>query len=96
MNYRFKTEKEFLAQYGFNWRSRVPLQWVSELVEGRSMDHLFGKDVRKTLSSDCLVQIAKNGVRKDVSYQTSDRIWNISGDMLTKGSERISLINKDR
>jgi len=46
--YRFKTESEFLTEFGENWRSNVDRLWNSS---GR-MDHLFGQPYPFFIKSD--------------------------------------------
>lgn len=38
---RFKTEKELIEQYGYNWRRRHQYIWVDP------MDYFFGKEIDK-------------------------------------------------
>ena len=39
MNYRFKTEEEFKALYGDNWRAHIPEHWTSH------MDFMLGMKI---------------------------------------------------
>jgi len=40
--YRIKTEKEFLDEFGYNWRMVVRYHFIKD------MDHLLGQDIEET------------------------------------------------
>ena len=39
--YRFKTEQEFISEYGINWRDTINRKWRSD----NRMDFLFGMEI---------------------------------------------------
>ena len=39
---RFKTEAEFIQEFGLDWRNKVPYNW------GKQMDYLLGQDIVKS------------------------------------------------
>jgi len=66
--WRFKTEKEFIAEYGPDWKNRVLYTWAIE------MNYLLGEPFEGKLPTD-----KEEGTCKEVS----DWPWSISKDMLT-------------
>ncbi len=55
---RFKTEKEFIKEFGEDWREDVEYRWIYE------MDHLFGEKCKNVddygweISDDMLIGIS--------------------------------------
>ena len=68
--YRFKTEKEFIEEFGVNWRNKVRYMWVN------GMDYLLGTEIP---SSNVLLS-EDNSIKFIVESWKS---WNISENMVT-------------
>lgn len=68
--YRFKTEKEFIEEFGVNWRNEVRYMWVN------GMDYLLGTEIP---SSNVLLS-EDNSIKFIVESWKS---WNISENMVT-------------
>lgn len=66
--YRFKTEKEFIAEFGKNWYEQVRCTWA-----GGDMDYLFDTMVPSRAISELLL-----GGTGQVDH------WQISWDMITE------------
>jgi len=60
--FRFKTEAEFITEFGTDWKDRVPYKWNSD----GDMDYLLGKSYSEVsttgwlISTDMLIQIGTN------------------------------------
>jgi len=81
--YRFKTKKEFIDEFGINWRDKLKKHFNYE------MDYLLGRKLTKFESREL---IGHNHIvipRKFGSYS-----WNISSDMITKCINNESKTNK--
>jgi len=74
--YRFKTEEEFLKEFGRNWRSLVAFSWVG------SMDFLFGKDYPYEVENTPYVNRLPS-----VYTNESNASFSISWDMIIKKEE---------
>ncbi len=85
---RFKTEAEFIQEYGLDWRNNVPYYW------GKQMDYLLGQDIVKS-------RIDKS---MDYKYSLDDYAfsykdinngwpWSISKQMITR--KRLPVILAD-
>ena len=85
---RFKTEAEFIQEYGLDWRNNVPYIW------GKQMDYLLGQDIVKS-------RIDKSMDYKysldDYAFSYKDinngRPWSISKQMITR--KRLPVILAD-
>lgn len=80
--YRFKTEKEFIKEYGRDWerflKSHGP-NWSSE------MEHLFGKPF--TVTKDELNMNDIQPINNRWNDPESSHDWKISWVMLTKNTQ---------
>lgn len=79
-NYRIKTEKELLKEFGKNFRVE------SGFSTNKSMDWLFGKKITEIVlpsDYDDVLQKVKNNKRfsSDSSFDTDKTSWNIFNDM---------------
>lgn len=63
--YRFKTEEEFIKEFGENWKNDISKCWNNE----GSMDYLFGKNITP-------MEMGSDGLPN-----TSIDTWGISSDM---------------
>jgi hypothetical protein len=81
--WRFKTEEEFIKDFGPNWREYVACRWD---LEG-NMDYLFGKIIspdkldkkgkpKLILGYGCTIENFGIGTEKDFT------LWHISREML--------------
>ncbi len=72
--YRFKTEEEFIKEYGENWR------WKVGFTTSGSMDFLCGTIYEKSISEETFMNFANGDFWIIDSYCG----WNISTNMLKK------------
>ena len=81
--WRFKTEEEFIAQYGKDWQQRIPSNWNDA---GR-MDYLYGQEIeskyfnsvgKPTVGSGCTAK--RYGIKHP--KKDGDSSWTISREML--------------
>lgn len=78
MNWRIKTEREFIQDYGESWRARLSApSWVTD------MDYLFGKPI--TVEDATRIQANETGYRKSwLTFLTSGpTTWTIGAKMIT-------------
>lgn len=78
--YRFKTEDEFIADYGIDWRSII--SWNPD----GEMDYLFGQDllsIDKEKTDDLLIHGIVNS-RGFVMMLSSNNGWYVQKEMLIK------------
>ncbi len=78
--YRFKTEQEFIEEFGNRWHNKVYQTWESE----GNMDYLFGQEISQEFYNKVVTNPNKtakleySGLNED--YE--DVIWSISPDMV--------------
>ena len=80
--WRFKTEKEFEAEFGKNWRKTIHYSWP---VAG-DMDYLFGQTINPD-KIDSFTGMPKLGLvctikMYGIGKRGNDTNWNISKDMI--------------
>lgn len=80
--YRFKTEKEFIDEYGSNWRhGRIDCGWNIR------MDYLLGKEyeyIKNEIVEDEYGELPIARVNGKSDYR-----WSISWGMLTKNKPKV-------
>ncbi len=85
---RFKTEAEFIQEYGLDWRNNVPYNW------GKQMDYLLGQDI---VESRIDKSIDDKYYLDDYafSYKDINNVWpwSISKQMITR--KRLPVILAD-
>jgi hypothetical protein len=81
--WRFKTESEFIADYGRLWRDRVPGGWNNI---GR-MDYLLGKEIKPSYVNNDLTPdlgLGDTDTRYGIKSPDGDNYWIIRIEMLIK------------
>jgi hypothetical protein len=87
--WRFKTEEEFLAQYGEDWKRSIDERWN----ESGKMDYLFGKEIKpKYLERDGRPGIGHCSTISQYGIKPAsdcDAWWSISRHMLIEVEDQI-------
>jgi hypothetical protein len=86
-NWRFKTEEEFIDQYGGNWKPKVTKGITAWLDD---MDYLLGKPIIESKEAKEYIKISQTGYYFNVldkfdianTANPSENYWEISKDML--------------
>lgn len=81
--YRFKTEDEFIKEYGEQWRDNIDYGWDS------GMDYLFGKEYEYTKQQIEEQTNIYYDLPEAIFDGHSDYRWTISWDMLTKNKPKV-------
>jgi hypothetical protein len=84
-NWRFKTEEEFVQEYGKDWYDNLVRYWVND------MNYLFGQKLEENLYTQELISSFKNDNQKSEYIEikrlglpnSSSDYWTISADMFT-------------
>lgn len=90
MKIRFKTEQEFIRDYGRDFRDNLQLDWNSD----GDMDYLFGTEA---IFSDEDIRILKEGrgvTLYDVTQKHPLGCWQIKKEFLILGDKEI--VNKSK
>ena len=75
--YRFKTEEEFIKEFGKNWQNKVKYGWIREMDEffGKSMKELKAFDYEKEVCIDgwCISRDMITNNKQTVELSFEDR-----------------------
>jgi hypothetical protein len=84
-NWRFKTEEEFVQEYGYFWTDKLVHYWTY------NMNYLFGQKLEENFYTQELISSFKNDNQKSEYIEIkrlglpngSSDYWTVSGDMFT-------------
>jgi hypothetical protein len=89
--WRFKTEKEFIKEFGFNWKRGIVCSWNTD----GNMDHLLGW-APSSVKDQAFIQSLFDGkiLSSHIFFPSKNMkclsmCWQYSTDMFTKASHQL-------